>query len=63
MSRINLFTVMLLFIQAMNLMTLFISVPDFSNVQNIINFFWSGGLAIVAFIFGQLTKPKNTNQF
>ena len=58
MSRINLFTVMLVFMQAMNLMTLFISVPDFSVSQNIIKFFWPGGLAIIAFIFGQLTKPR-----
>ncbi|SEA27028.1 hypothetical protein SAMN02910384_01154 [Pseudobutyrivibrio sp. ACV-2] len=58
MSRINLFTVMLVFMQAMNLMTLFISVPDFSVSQNIIKFFWPGGLALIAFIFGQLTKPR-----
>ena len=58
MSRINLFTVMLIFIQAMNLMTLFVSVPDFSVTQNIIKFFWPGGLALIAFIFGQLTKPR-----
>lgn len=58
MSRINLFTVMLLFMQGMNLMTLFISVPDFSVAQNIIRFFWPGGLALVAFVFGQMTKPK-----
>ncbi|MBE5910131.1 hypothetical protein [Pseudobutyrivibrio sp.] len=58
MSRINLFTVMLLFMQAMNLMTLFVSVPDFSSSQNIIKFFWPGGLALIAFIFGQLTKPR-----
>ena len=58
MSRINLFTVMLVFMQAMNLMTLFISMPDFSVSQNIIKFFWPGGLALIAFIFGQLTKPR-----
>ena len=58
MSRINFFTVMLLFMQAMNLMTLFISVPDFSVTQNIIRFFWPGALALVAFVFGQMTKPR-----
>ncbi len=58
MSRINLFTVMLLFMQAMNIMTLFIDVPDFSITQNVIRFFWPGVLAIIAFLFGQMTKPK-----
>lgn len=58
MSRINLFTVLLLFVQAMNLMTLFISIPDFSNLQNVVRFFAPGALALVAFVFGQLTKPR-----
>ncbi len=58
MSRINLFTVMLLFMQAMNLMTLLIAVPDFSAPQNIIKFFWPAALALVAFVFGQMTKPR-----
>jgi hypothetical protein len=49
---------MLLFMQAMNLMTLFISVPDFSVTQNIIRFFRPGALALVAFVFGQVTKPR-----
>ena len=43
MSRINMFTIMLLFIQGMNIMSLFISVPDFAVTQNIIRFFWPGG--------------------
>lgn len=58
MSRINMFTIMLLFIQGMNIMSLFISVPDFAVTQNIIRFFWPGGLAVLAFVFGQLTKPR-----
>ncbi len=58
MSNIKVITVMLCFMQAMNLMTLFISIPDFSEPTNVLRFFWPGALALVCFIVGKATKPK-----
>ncbi len=59
MSNINMITVMLIFIQAINLLSLMTTSVDFSTPAAILKTFWPGILALICYILGQVTKPKN----